>query len=312
MGIKKKSRHRRCKIARTFDDVQRKLRRDQQLVERRVNETKGDDLTLDNLRAQIEELLRLSSTLTYAYSVGWVYLCPTVRLIEGLRYCKIGISHDPDERFKSLCSNNPHALDLAQTRAFRGNYALETTLKVLTAKYTTDAANEWRAFPPRIYDLLAKLLPQYTWSTETFTETFRRSSNKRMTFDNGLERDDWSPLKRRKLRSSGTSLFGGFRVPELSMEYAPSILPFAKLVANDDKLWTNGDELTMTCNQLFLLFTSRINTWPSSAMEFNKRFVDILGSNVARLTGVNRDQITITRTNLVNHLPDLFPLCQLV
>jgi hypothetical protein len=115
--------------------------------------------------AQVGELLRLSAALPASAVSGWVYLVPTVRLIEGRRYCKVGISRDPDERFKSLCTNNPHALDLTQVRAFRGNHALETALKVLTAQHSTDAANEWRALLPSAYDALADLLPRLPWPT---------------------------------------------------------------------------------------------------------------------------------------------------
>jgi hypothetical protein len=99
---------------------------------------------------------------------GWVYVVPSVRLIEGRRYCKIGFSADPDERFKSLCTNNPHALDLLNARAFRGNLGHEASLKILTAAHSTDAANEWRALPPATFDLVAAALPRYRWRDQPF------------------------------------------------------------------------------------------------------------------------------------------------
>lgn len=150
---------------RSWQDVHRKLLRDRAKFDSLQRASPVKEL-VDPFRAQIAALIRLADE--SSVREGWVYMIPTVRLIEGKRYCKIGFSTDPDERFKSLCTNNPHALDLLNVRAFRGNLAHESTLKVITAAHSTDGANEWRAFPTSSYALLAELLPRYYWRNQPF------------------------------------------------------------------------------------------------------------------------------------------------
>jgi hypothetical protein len=156
-------RSRKRQRERTLSDLQRKRARDE---EKQSLYSTQQDSSHKDVRACLHALVEKSSKLTSDQYVGWVYLVPTVRLIENLQYCKIGFSKDLDERFKSLCSNNPHALDLVSTRALRGNLSMETTLKRLTAPYTTDGANEWRCFPPDVYRILADVLPPYPWAEE--------------------------------------------------------------------------------------------------------------------------------------------------
>ena len=162
-GEKKMGRSRKRQRERTLSDLQRKRARDE---EKQSLYSTQQDSSHKDVRACLHALVEKSSKLTSDQYVGWVYLVPTVRLIENLQYCKIGFSKDLDERFKSLCSNNPHALDLVSTRALRGNLSMETTLKRLTAPYTTDGANEWRCFPPDVYRILSDVLPPYPWAEE--------------------------------------------------------------------------------------------------------------------------------------------------
>lgn len=100
-----------------------------------------------------------------AVATGYVYVIPTERLVENKIICKIGFSYDPKQRFLSLCTNNPHKLDLAAARAFRGTTKHESTLKHLTREWCTDAENEWRAFPSEVWDALSRELPVYGSNT---------------------------------------------------------------------------------------------------------------------------------------------------
>lgn len=143
--------------------VVKKMKRDEATYMSRRSKKSQDQTTRDHLQLQLMELLRVANA--SMTREGWVYMIPTVRMIENHYYCKIGFSNDPPERVKSLCTNNPHALDLARMRAFRGNLCHESTLKILTCGWSTDAGNEWRKIPKDVIDIF-QLLPLF-YATDT-------------------------------------------------------------------------------------------------------------------------------------------------
>lgn len=143
---------------RSLADIARKRETDESMVQ---NLQSGSPPLLTIY--MLQNLLKLAANVSQPS--GWVYVLPTVRMVEHQQLCKIGFSTDPDERFKSLCTNNPHALDLANTRAFPGNLEMESMLKRWTLPFVTDGANEWRSFPQEVYGLIAQTLPLFPWNS---------------------------------------------------------------------------------------------------------------------------------------------------
>lgn len=343
----RRRRSRNVQTVRTISDLVRKRERDAERMARATTNVETNAETASNMKMQLGELLRLAGRLTSDQYKGWVYVIPTVRIVENLRYCKIGFSRDPDQRFKSLCTNNPHALDLAAVRAFRGNIGLETALKVLTAAYTTDAANEWRSLPPNMYNLIANLLPLYPWPPshshpQSISAMPTGGGKRRAPYHGGpmqgsnTRSDGWQRKRARKsqdlasssnsgrcLRSSGTAVFGGFRVPELSAPYAPTIVPFASHLLDtifatglSGQSWKDADDIEeisyLRLHEKFLEWLNHGNESKSNGLRASMnalvfRFVDVLGESVAKKKP-DRSTLLISPSALRKILPTLIPI----
>jgi hypothetical protein len=185
---------------------------------------------------QVNEWLKMTQEHVFESEPGWVYVVPTCRLIENLQYCKIGFSLDPPERFKSLCTNNPHALDLTNARAVKGSIHQESRLKKITSMYATDANNEWRAFPPHIYQIIKHAISP----CHAFHNIVHRGTTKRKISGECLE----EPFKKSK-----KSLY--LDLPELAQEYGKFLLPFLKHVSEERSI---SDSTALDIDELYEQF----------------------------------------------------------